>query len=83
MKIYLVFHVSLLKKALLDIPLCTMIKVEYDEDKYEVKKILDMMRKKYSDNYYLIKQKEFSNAENTQKLKRYLKNTSRKIQKFH
>ena len=82
-EIYLIFHVSLLKKALLSMSLCITIEIEHDEDKYEVKKILDMIRKKYNNNYYLIKWKEFSNAENIWKSKKYLKNASRKIQEFH
>ena len=42
-----------------------MIEVEHDEDEYEVEKILDMIHKKYNNIHYLIKQKRFSNAENT------------------
>ena len=78
-RIYSVFHVSLLKKAPLSMSLCTMIEVEHNEDEYEVEKILDVMRKKYNDNHYLVKWKGFSNAENIWESKRYLKNASQKI----
>ena len=64
MKVYSVFHISLLKKVSLSISLCIMIKVEHDEDEYEVEKILDVIYKKHNDVYYLVKWKEFSNAEN-------------------
>jgi len=65
MKIYSVFHVSLLKKASLSMSLCITIEVEHNEDEYEVEKVLDVMHKKYNDIHYLVKWKEFSNAENT------------------
>ena len=55
MRIYSVFHVSLLKKVLSDMSLCIIIKVEHDEDEYEVEKILDVMHKKNNNNYYLVK----------------------------
>ena len=63
-EIYSIFHISLLKKVSLSISLYIIIKVEHDEDKYEVKKILDMIHKKHNNIYYLVKWKEFSNAEN-------------------
>ena len=65
MGVYPIFHVTLLKKAPLSMPLCTTIEVEHNKDKYEVEKILDMIHKKHNNIYYLIKWKEFSNAENT------------------
>ena len=65
MKIYSVFYILLLEKISLSMSLCTTIEVEHDEDEYEVEKILDVIRKKHNDNYYLVKWKEFSNAENT------------------
>ena len=83
MRVYSVFHVSLLKKVSLSIPLCITIEVEHDKDEYEVKRVLDVIRKKYNNNHYLVKWKEFSNAENIWESKRYLKNTSQKIQKFY
>ena len=45
----------LLKKVLLYMSLYTTIEIEHNEDKYEVKKILDMIYKKYNNTYYLIK----------------------------
>ena len=65
MEVYSVFHVSLLEKALLNMSLCITIEVEHDEDEYEVEKILDVIHKKYNNVHYLVKWKEFSNAENT------------------
>ena len=48
MKVYSIFHVSLLKKASLSMLLCITIEVEHDEDEYEVEKILDVIHKKHN-----------------------------------
>jgi Chromo (CHRromatin Organisation MOdifier) domain len=63
MKMYLVFHVSLLKKTPQDLPLCRVVAVKSDDDEYEVEKILDMIKPKPEKKKYLVKWKEYSDTE--------------------
>jgi len=46
-----VFHISLLEPALKGVPLEKKIKVNADEDKYDVKEVIDLQRGKNTFKY--------------------------------
>jgi len=58
-----VFHVSLLKPALKEVPLEKKIKIDADKDKYDVKEVVDL-RKGKNTFKYLIKWLDYSPKSN-------------------
>ena len=65
MKIYLIFHVSLLKKykGNSDIADASIYKLQNEEEEYEIKKIINF-KIKYHWSHYLVKWKGWSNEYN-------------------
>jgi RNase H-like domain found in reverse transcriptase/Reverse transcriptase (RNA-dependent DNA polymerase)/Integrase zinc binding domain/Chromo (CHRromatin Organisation MOdifier) domain/Retrotransposon gag protein/Zinc knuckle/Retroviral aspartyl protease len=83
MKIHPVFHISLLEKAPNNIPLNQeTIEVETDTEEYEVEDILDV-QKIGKENFYLVKWKGFSTAENTWEPAKHFRTSQDLLLRFH
>jgi hypothetical protein len=83
MRIYPIFHISLLEPAPENAKLETDLEIEPDDNQeYEVEEILDQ-RKIRNQQQYLVKWKGYSQEENTWEPLRHLSNCPEKIAQFH
>ena len=81
-RLHPVFHVSLLEPATNDTPIQDTIEVQAEEEEYEVEKILDSEWKERQIKY-LVKWKNYPNAENSWEPIENLTNCQGQLDQFH
>jgi len=79
---YPVFYVSLLKKVPQNILTIETFQLKENDEKYEIKRIIDIFKTPREKIQYLIKWKGYTNAENIWEPEQNLKHYRRKLKQF-